>query len=128
MTIIRVVSDQVPEPPPNTFSNCLVVDGQVFISGQCSLGENALQQSRGILSNIKHLMEAAGGSISDVVKFTIYLTDMLDRDQVQQARSEFFAGNFPTSTMIQVSQLVYPSLRVEMEATGVIGGGYWGQS
>ena len=121
MTIKRIFSDHVPEPPPNTFSNCLVVDGQVFMAGQCSMGENAYEQSKSILQNIKHLMEAAGGSMADVVKFNVYLTDINDRDQVMKARSEFFKGDFPASTLVEVSQLVYPPLVVEIEATGIIG-------
>ena len=91
------------------------------MSGQCALGENAYEQSKLILNNIKTLMETAGGSMADIVKFTVYLTDINDREQVTKARSEYFEGNFPTSTLIEVSQLVYPPLVVEIEATGIVG-------
>ena len=121
MSITRILSESVPEPPPNTFSNCLVVGDQVFMSGQCSLGENAYEQSKSIFQNIKSLMEAAGGSMADVVKFNVYLTDINDREQVSAARSEFFEGDFPTSTLVEVSKLVYLPLKVEIEATAILG-------
>lgn len=59
--------------------------------------------------------------MADVLKLTIYLTDIKDREQVSKARLEFFEGDFPTSTLVEISQLVYPPLVVEIEATGIVG-------
>src|SRR5262249_212447 len=71
----RVSSPQVPEPPPQTWSNCLVVGHQVFIAGMTARtgttvvgGDNMYEQAKAVFAKIKHLMEAAGGKMDDVVK------------------------------------------------------------
>ena len=52
---------------------------------------------------------------------TIFVTDITQRDKVWQARREFFSGNFPTSTLVQVAALADPSLKVEINAVAHIG-------
>ena len=126
----RISSPHVAEPPDGTWSNCLVIGDQVFIAGLVARGAtfdadiettDAYEQSVAILTKMKHLMEEAGGCIDDVVKVLIYLTDMNDREAVWKARREFFSGDFPVSTLIEVSKLVRPELKVEIEAIGILG-------
>jgi enamine deaminase RidA (YjgF/YER057c/UK114 family) len=124
----RIRSSQVGEPPEGTWSNCLVIGDQVFIAGMTARGEafddmpdaDAHAQAIVIFDKIKALMEAAGGSMADVVKVVIYLTDINDRDAVWRARREYFSGDFPVSTLIEVSKLVRPELTVEIEAVGIL--------
>jgi 2-iminobutanoate/2-iminopropanoate deaminase len=123
MKKIRVISKHVEEPPPNTFSLCLAVGNQVFMSGMCSPGNDVYEQTQRILKNIRHLMEAAGGTMADVVKLNVYLMDIADRPHFIKARSEFFTGDFPVSTLVEVSKLVLPTFRVEIEATAILGAG-----
>ena len=126
----RVQSPQVGEPPEGTWSNCLVVGDQVFIAGMTARGDefddvpggSAYEQAVVILRKIKLLMEQSGGCIDDVVKVVIYLTDINERDEVWKARREFFTGDFPVSTLFEVSKLVRPEMKVEIEAIGVLGG------
>ena len=61
--------------------------------------------------------------MADVVKVTIFVTDITQREKVWQARREFFTGNFPASTLVQVAALANPSLKVEIEAVAHIGAG-----
>ena len=125
----RIQSPQVGEPPADTWSNCLVVGEQVFIAGMTARGDefddvpggSAYEQAVVILRKIKILMEAAGGNIDDIVKVVIYLTDINERDEVWKARREFFAGDFPVSTLFEVSKLVRPEMKVEIDAVGVLG-------
>jgi enamine deaminase RidA (YjgF/YER057c/UK114 family) len=124
----RVSSPQVPEPPPQTWSNGLVVGQQVFIAGMTSSmgsqvvgGASMYAQAHAIFTKIKHLMEAAGGCMDDIVKVVIYVTDIKRREEVWQARREFFSGNFPVSTLVEVRALATPELLVEVEATGILG-------
>ena len=56
-----------------------------------------------------------------ILKLNIYLTNMDDREQIAKARSEFFEGDFPVSTMFEISKLVFPQLTVEIEAVGIVG-------
>ena len=119
------------EPPEGTWSNCLVVDKHVYIAGMTSrsaefetvLGNNAYEQAGVIFEKIKTLIEAAGGTIADIVKVNIFLTDINDRQQVWEARREYFTGDFPVSTLLEVSKLVHPDMSVEIEAVGILGAG-----
>jgi len=121
MTIKRITNEQVQEPPPGSFSNCLLVGNQIFISGMVGEGSDAYEQARNIFAKFQHMMETAGGSMADIVKFTVFLTDIKDRPRIHKARQEFFEGDFPTSTLIEISKLVQPKYCVEIEAIGVIG-------
>ena len=120
-SIVRATSPEIPEPQPGTWSNCLLVDGIAYFAGATSRGEDEYDQARGIFSKIKHLVEAAGGSMADIVKVTIFVTDIKNREKVWKARQEFFTGNFPASTLVQVAALATPEIRVEIEAVAHIG-------
>ena len=120
-SIVRATSSEVPEPQPGTWSNCLVVDGIAYFAGATSRGEDEYVQAKGIFTKIKHLVEAAGGSMADILKVTIFVTDIRNREKVWKARQEFFTGNFPASTLVQVAALAIPELKVEIEAVAHIG-------
>jgi 2-iminobutanoate/2-iminopropanoate deaminase len=125
-SITRVISPEVSEPPAGTWSNCLVVNGIAYLAGMTARGGTELDeyaQVKAIFTKIRHLVEAAGGGMADVVKVTIFVTDISQREKVWQARREFFAGNFPASTLVQVAALADPSLKVEIEAVAHIGAG-----
>jgi 2-iminobutanoate/2-iminopropanoate deaminase len=129
-SIVRAVSPQVTEPAPGTWSNCLVVGGIAYLAGMTARGAgeagtagDEYAQTKAIFTKIGHLVEAAGGSMADIVKVTIFVTDIKEREKVWRARREFFTGNFPASTLVQVAALADPSLKVEIEAVAHIGAG-----
>ena len=68
------------------------------------------------------LAQAAGGKMSDVVQLNVFATE-LAVDDFQRVRREFFSGDFPCSTFVQVKGLADPRLVVEINATGFIGAG-----
>ena len=124
----RMSSPHVSEPPPQTWSNCLVVGNQVFIAGMTARtgtevvgGTGMYEQARAVFTKIKHLMEAAGGHMDDIVKVDIFVTDITRREEVWKARREFFTGDFPVSTLVEVSALAAPELLVEVEAVAILG-------
>jgi 2-iminobutanoate/2-iminopropanoate deaminase len=125
--IVRAISPEVPEPPAATWSNCLVAGGIGYIAGitargaDPSTGGGEYVQAKAIFGKIRHLVEAAGGSMADIVKVTIFVTDITQREKVWQARREYFSGNFPVSTLVQVAALADPSLKVEVDAIAHIG-------
>ena len=128
MAAMRVTHPEVPEPPPETWSNCLVAGGQIFVAGMTArngpeiLADDEYGQARAIFEKIAKLLEAAGGSMADVVKVVIYVTDISRREEVWRARREFFSGDFPVSTLVEVSALAMPELKVEIEAVAVQSG------
>ena len=124
----RMSSPHVPEPPPQTWSNCLTVGNQVFIAGMTARtgtevggGTSMYEQARAVFTKIKHLMEAAGGHMDDIVKVNIFVTDITRREEVWKARRECFTGDFPVSTLVEVSALAAPELLVEVEAVAILG-------
>ena len=129
--IRRITASSAPEPPTKRWSNCLVIGDIAYISGQTGRaadgggpgvnGPNDYLQSLAIFTKIKALVEAAGGTMADIVKLTVFVTDIRRREQVWQARSEFFEGDFPTSSLVEVSKLADPAVTVEIEAIAHIG-------
>jgi enamine deaminase RidA (YjgF/YER057c/UK114 family) len=130
-TMRRVTSPEVPEPPPKTWSNCRVMGNQVFIagmvareaSGRIGGGDSMYQQARIVFAKIAALMRAAGGTMDDVIKVNIYVTDIARREEVWKARAEVFTGDFPCSTLVEVAALAEPAILVEVEAVGFLGAG-----
>jgi enamine deaminase RidA (YjgF/YER057c/UK114 family) len=101
------------------------VGGIAYLAGMTARGDadsgDEYAQAKAIFGKIRHLVEAAGGAMADVTKVTIFVTDITQREKVWQARREFFSGNFPASTLVQVAALADPSLKVEIEAVAHIG-------
>jgi enamine deaminase RidA (YjgF/YER057c/UK114 family) len=131
MPIQRVTSPLAPEPPPERWSNCLLVDGIAYISGMVALMGDAkalaamdeYDQARAVFAKIKALVEAAGGTMGDVVKISMFVTNIGNGDKIWRARREFFTGNFPVSTMVEVRALATPETLIEIEAVAHIGKG-----
>lgn len=120
----------VDEPPrPGMFSNARLVGEQLFVSGMHAgdgaggiLGDGSTyDQARHALTKVQRLVESAGGTMDDVVVLRLYVTDIDEKGDVGRARAEFFTGDFPCSTLVEVSGLVDPRLTVEIEAQAVIG-------
>jgi enamine deaminase RidA (YjgF/YER057c/UK114 family) len=130
MKMQRVTSPHVKEPPPGTWSNCRVYGNQVFVAGMTAgdgkggvLGDGSTySQAKETFTKIKHFMEAAGGTMNDIIRVDIYVTDMKQREGVWNARKEFFTGDFPASTLVEVRALATPQLLVEVNAIGFLGG------
>jgi 2-iminobutanoate/2-iminopropanoate deaminase len=125
----RVSSPAVAEPAPGLWSNCIRVGEAVYVSGMTSRandgvtiqGKDEYEQAKVIFAKIKHLVEAAGGAMGDVVKITICVTDIGKNAEVWRARKEVFTGDFPASTLVEVSALARPEILVEIEAVAYIG-------
>jgi len=121
-TVRHLKSERVPEVPGATWSNCLVIGNEVVMSGMtaypaarnAALG--AYEQTITVLEKIRALMEDAGGGMHNITKLVVYVTDIADKDEVGRARREFFRAPFPCSTLVCVAGLVFPELKVEIDA------------
>ena len=131
MRIEKISSPEVAEPPPERWSNALRVGNVLYVSGMVSrandgrtiLGAGEYEQAKIIFTKIRHLVEAAGGAMSDVVKMVIYVVDIRKNTEVWRARREFFSGDFPVSTLVQVAALGTPEMLVEIEVIAHLGAG-----
>lgn len=100
----------------------------VFTAGQIGLDpatgrlvEGDIEsQTRQVLRNLKAILEAAGASLGDVVKTTVFLVDMADFKAMNAVYAEFFGQQPPSRSTVQVSGLPLGA-RVEIEAVAVLG-------
>jgi len=102
----------------------LFVAGQVALdaSGQLVGPGDASAQVEQVFRNLRTVLEAGGGTLADVVKLNVYVTDAAFRPAVVAARQRWFAeGRYPASTYVVVSALAVPELLVEIEAVAMIG-------
>ena len=129
--ITRYTSPKVKEPAPKLWSNCIVCDGIAYIAGLTSRnadgvtidGKDEYEQTKIIFQKHKALIEAAGGKMADFTKLTIFVTRIENNKKIWEARSEFFSGNFPACSLVEVSKLATPKIYVEIEGIAHIGKG-----
>lgn len=128
----RFVSPHVAEYPPGHWSNCIRVGDQIWLSGFTARSNDlktiqgvgdAYEQAKVIFTKVKHCLEAAGATMADVVTMTIYVTDMADNKAIWKARQEFFTGDFPCSTLVQVASLANPEIKLEITCQAMAGSG-----
>jgi len=104
------------------------VGNMVFMSGQTGFDSNdklmgvgsPRAQARNALANIKRILGLAGAKMSDVVKITVYVTDVSYRPEVYDEITKAFHGRAPSSTGLVVSGLARKELLVEIDAMAVI--------
>ena len=104
------------------------VGNAVYVAGQLALdkagklvGPNDIgAQTRQIFENMKRILEGGGATLRDVVKVTVFVTDIRYREPYGEVRQEFFPVNPPASTLVQVSALAIPGALIEIEAVAVI--------
>jgi reactive intermediate/imine deaminase len=97
-------------------SGCVPVDAEGRLVG----GDDVVAQARQALSNVGAILAAAGAGFADVVKVTVFLTDVDDRVAVNEVRKEVFGTTRPASTLIEVSRLAIPGARIEVEAVALL--------
>lgn len=83
------------------------------------VGDFAAQAEK-VFQNLGEALASAGASFDDVVKVTIYLTDMKNRPELLRIRTKYFKRDPPASTLVQVASLVRPEFMLEIEAVAVI--------
>jgi enamine deaminase RidA (YjgF/YER057c/UK114 family) len=126
----KVTIPNVAEAAPGLWSNCIRAGDLLFIAGQVArpleggrtlVGSNEYEQTKQIFSRIKCICEAAGGSLDDIVKMTIFMVNIKNNTEVWRARREFFSGDFPASTLVEVRSLAGPETLVEIETVAYLG-------
>jgi reactive intermediate/imine deaminase len=102
-----------------------VVDGDfAFVAGTTgydyatmTMPETIEEQARNTLRTIARVLEEAGFALADVVRATYYLTDIADADRVLPIFGEFFGAVRPASTLVAVTALYRPEMKIEIEVT-----------
>ena len=115
--------------PISHFTDAVQAGDLLFVSGIVPVDENrelvggddVVAQARAVFANMSDVLAAAGCTFADVVKVTVFLTDVADRPLVNPVREEFFGEARPASTLVDVSRLVLPEFLIEVEAVARLG-------
>jgi reactive intermediate/imine deaminase len=110
-----------------TWSQAVASGNLLFISGQIALDvqgnvvgkDDFAAQAEQVFKNLSILLDEAGYGFEHVCKITVFLTAMSDRQTFARIRKKYFSDNPPASTLVEVSKLALPDLKVEMEAIAV---------
>jgi reactive intermediate/imine deaminase len=81
---------------------------------------DVVAQAEHVLDELGRVLDAAGCAAADVVKVTVYLTDVADRPHVNPVRQRFFGEVRPASTLVEVSGLAVPGALIEIDAVAVL--------
>lgn len=109
-----------------TYSQAILVGNTLYLSGQIGLDPYSMElvdgieaQIRRVFDNLKAVCEAAGGTLADIVKLNIFLTDLSNFQLVNQIMGEYFAQPYPARAALGVASLPKGAL-VEMDGIVII--------
>ena len=101
--------------------NVIEVAGTTAVHGDEIIGKgNLYAQTKFIFEKIEKALKEAGGSLNDVVRTRMYVTDIKRWEEAGKAHGEFFKDIKPASTMVEVSSLIHPDLLMEIEVTAIL--------
>jgi 2-iminobutanoate/2-iminopropanoate deaminase len=114
--------------PISHFTDAVQAGELLFVSGVVPVdadrrlvgGDDVVEQARAVFANMRAILAAAGCTYADVVKVTVFLTDIDDRPLVNPVRQEVFGDTRPASTLVEVSALVIPGARIEVDAVALV--------
>ncbi len=102
--------------------NLVFVSGTVGIDRNGSIPPSIVEQFDIVLSNLDDCLKAVGAGPEHIVKVNLFLTNIADRALINPARQRYFGRHRPASTLVAVSALVMPQLKVEIEVQAVLPG------
>lgn len=119
---MKVISTDKAPAAIGPYSQAIEANGMVFASGQIPVNpatgeipEGVEAQAKQAFSNLKALLEAAGTSIENVVKTTVFIKNMNDFGAINQIYAEYFTGTYPARSCVEVARLPKDVL-LEIEA------------
>jgi 2-iminobutanoate/2-iminopropanoate deaminase len=120
----------VPAPIRGYYSTCVRVSAGplLFVSGQLGTdvtgrfigNRDVAAQADQALRNIENALAIHGSKMSDVVKVTVYVTDIASLDKIAPVRMKYFPAEGPASAIVQVSALAFPEALVEIDAIAAV--------
>ena len=114
--------------PISHFTDAVRAGDLLFVSGVVPVdehrelvgGDDVVAQARAVFANMEQVLAAAGCTFADVVKVTVFLTDIDDRSLVNPVRQKVFGKTRPASTLVEVSALVIRGARIEVDAVALV--------
>jgi len=126
MKIKRITIDPDPYEPFRLAQGYRVGD-LLFISGQAAIDQSGRMvgvgdfeaQAKQAFENLDRVLRAGGSSLRNVIKVTIFLTDMTNFDRIVKLRGQWFTAPYPADTIVEVRSLYSPDAMIEIEAIAV---------
>ena len=115
--------------PPEPYCQVVRAGSLVFTAGQVALDENwqvvglgdPRAQAEQVWKNLERAVTAAGGTVGDIVKITVFLADIRHAGAEMEVRSRYFEpGRWPICTQVQAANLGLPELLMEVDAIAVL--------
>ena len=124
MTVREEIRLETGAEPLSHYTDAVRFGNLLFISGIPPLDADGHVVAEGdpagqtefILATMGQILSRAGASFADVLKVTVYLTDVEDRVKINPVRQRYFGNTKPASTLVEVSKLAVPGMLVEIEA------------
>lgn len=121
----KIISTSAAPPAVGPYSQAVQAGDFLFVSGQIALnpqgemaGDDIVVQTIQVLENLKAILAAAGLGLADVVKTTVYLTDLADFAEMNRVYAEYFGDQPPARATVQVAALP-KGARLELEAVAL---------
>ncbi|AXK82678.1 RidA family protein [Pseudolabrys taiwanensis] len=126
----QITSDKLRQPNGH-FSQATVIEARgklVFISGMTARKPDGTiagigditEQTRQVCENVKAAVEAAGGTLDDIVRVDVYVRNMEHFEKIHAVRREYFKPPLPASTMVEITKMTSPDYLIEINAIAVL--------
>ena len=126
----QITSDKLRQPNGH-FSQATVIEARgklVFISGMTARKPDGTiagigditEQTRQVCENVKAAVEAAGGTLDDIVRVDVYARNMEHFEKIHAVRREYFKPPLPASTMVEITKMTSPDYLIEINAIAVL--------
>lgn len=127
MKVQRIVTQPDPYEPFRLAQGYRAGD-LLFISGQAAIDDDGTlvgvgdfdAQARQVFANLDRVLRAGGSSLRNVIKVTIFLTDMSNFDKIVELRGRYFTPPYPADTIVEVRSLYSKEAMIEIEAVAVV--------
>jgi len=114
--------------PISHFTDAVRAGDLLFVSGVVAVDadgnlvgdDDVVDQATQVFENMRRVLAAASCGFEDVVKITIFLTDVEDRAKINPLRQQVFGAARPASTLVEVPRLAVPGARIEIEAVALL--------
>ncbi|MUL49404.1 RidA family protein [Mycobacterium sp. CBMA293] len=112
------------QPPISHYTDAVRWGDLVFLSGVAASDKDgkivgvgdARAQTRKTFDNMQLMLDAVGATFADILKVTIFVADMDDREAINEIRKEYFGESRPTSTIVEVSRFAAEGIKIEIES------------
>lgn len=125
MTMKKISTEKSPAAI-GPYSQAIKINDMIFTSGQIPfdaegklISDDVQEQTRQSLNNVKNILEEAGSSMDNVIKCTVFISNMEDFNKINEIYQEFFSEPYPARSCVEVARLPR-DVKIEIEAIATV--------